>query len=322
MENESTFTTPSVPERIALGKTGLQISPLGLGTMQWGDRMFWDYGKGGYSDNDLRLVFERTLQAGVNFFDSAESYGNGRSETLLGQSVRAAGQPVVVASKYMPYPWRLRKADLIQALRRSLSRLGLPKLDLYQIHWPFPPRSVETWAEALADAAQAGLVQAVGVSNYSPDQMQRSYDVLARRGIPLASNQVRFNLLSRGPEKNGLLQACRELGVTLIAYSPLSQGLLTGKYTPQNPMRGVRGILTHGKLGPAQALIGLLREIGQAHGGKSPSQVALNWVMAKGALPIPGAKNLRQAEENLGALGWRLSENEIATLDAASDKIG
>jgi aryl-alcohol dehydrogenase-like predicted oxidoreductase len=309
------------PERIQLGKTDLQISPLGIGTWQWGDRMVWGYGQGGYSDDDLRAGFEDSLQAGINFFDTAEMYGGGRSETLLGQYVRASRVPVVVATKYMPYPWRLRKSNLREALLRSLNRLGLEKVDLYQIHWPFPPRPVETWADALADVVQAGLVNAVGVSNFSQDQMRRSYDVLARRGIPLASNQVRYNLFDRQAEKNGLLQACRELGVTLIAYSPLAQGLLTGKYTPQNPISGTRGFQYRRYLGPLQPLIGRMREIGQAHGGKSPAQVALNWVICKGALPIPGAKNVRQSHENIGALGWQLTETEVAALEEASNRV-
>jgi aryl-alcohol dehydrogenase-like predicted oxidoreductase len=311
----------TTPERISLGKTTLQISPLGIGTWQWGDRRTWDYGKGGYTDEDLRAGFEDSLEAGINFYDTAEVYGRGRSETLLGQYVQACGRTLVIATKFMPYPWRLRKAELKEALARSLQRLGMKKVDLYQMHWPFPPRPVGSWADALADVVEAGLVSAVGVSNYSRDQMRRAYDVLARRGIPLASNQVRYNLFDRKVEKNGLLHACRELGVTLIAYSPLAQGILTGKYTPQNPIRGTRGFTYRRYLGPIQPLVGLMREIGQAHGGKSPAQVALNWVICKRAVPIPGAKNVRQSHENIGALGWLLTESELSALDAASDRV-
>src|SRR5262249_6112696 len=137
--------------------------------------------------------------------------------------------------KFMPLFWRLRKGQLSRALRGSLKRLKVSKLDLYQIHWPSLPLSVETWAEALADAVEAGLTRAVGVSNYDVDQMRRTHGVLAKRCIPLASNQVEYNLLDRSPERNGVFDACRELGVTLIAYSPLAMGMLTGKYTPENP---------------------------------------------------------------------------------------
>ncbi len=320
MDANSTSNQSFPPQRVQLGKTSLMISPLGIGTWQWGDR-FWGYGQGSYTDDDLHAVFMESLRAGINFFDTAESYGGGRSEILLGQSLRSSGQQPVVATKFMPYPWRISRTNLMRFLKNSLKRLGLNRVDLYQIHWPFPPVPVETWAEALADAVGAGLTQAVGVSNYNLNQMRRSYQVLAKHNIPLASNQVRFNLLSRHPEKNGLLQACNEMGVTLIAYSPLAQGLLSGKYTPQNPIQGTRGLRHNRLLGQVQPLIGLMREIGQAHSGKSPAQIALNWVMAKKAVPIPGAKNLRQCQETIGAMGWSLTESEVAALDEASDRI-
>jgi aryl-alcohol dehydrogenase-like predicted oxidoreductase len=134
--------------------------------------------------------------------------------------------------------------------------------------------------------------------------------------VKLASNQVKFNLLDRAPERSGLLQACQELNVTLIAYSPLAQGLLTGKYTPQNPPKGARGVRSAKFLESIQPLIRLEREIGQAHGGKTPAQVALNWLLCKGTVPIPGAKNPRQLADNAGALGWRMTEDEVAALDA------
>jgi aryl-alcohol dehydrogenase-like predicted oxidoreductase len=218
-------------ERITLGSSNIQVSPLGIGTWQWGDRLLWNYGGGGYSDEDLRASFDHALQAGINFFDSAEVYGSGRSETLLGQAVRAAqsAAPPVIATKFAPYPWRLRRKALVSALKASLKRLGLPSVDLYQIHWPAPPMPVEHWAAGLADAVQAGLTRAVGVSNYSVEQMRRATETLARYGIPLASNQVRYHLLDRSVERSGLLKACREMNDTLIAYSPLGQGLLTGK---------------------------------------------------------------------------------------------
>ena len=313
--------TTTTPERIMLGKTSLQISPLGVGTWQWGDRMVWAYGRSGFTDADLRAGFEDSLAAGINFFDTAEAYGNGHSETLLGQFVRACGQSPVIATKFMPYPWRLSKSSLRASLINSLARLGLKKVDLYQMHWPLPPVPVETWAGALADAVDAGLVTAVGVSNYSRSQMRRAYGTLAKRGIPLASNQVRFNLFDRKAEKSGLLQACHELGVTLIAYSPLAQGMLTGKYTLRHPILGMRGFAYAWFLGSIQPLIRLMRQIGEAHGGKSPAQVALNWVICKGAVPIPGAKNQRQAHENIGALGWLLTADEVNQLDMASNRV-
>lgn len=311
--------------QLSLGNTGIRISPLGIGAWAWGDRLYWGYGRD-YAEDDLRASFEICLEAGVNFFDSAESYARGRSERLLGEFVRSvpageAGRPVV-ATKFMPYPWRLAKAQLLQALRGSLKRLGLERVDLYQVHWPFPPIPIETWMEAMAEAVEAGLARAVGVSNFSPAQMRLAHAALVRRGIPLASNQVEYNLLNRRIERNGLLALCRQLGVTLIAYSPLAQGVLTGKYTPRQPLSGPRALRYRADLlARTQPLIRLMQEIGRQHGGKSPAQVALNWTICKGAVPIAGVKNARQARENLGALGWRLAETEVQALEQAADSI-
>jgi aryl-alcohol dehydrogenase-like predicted oxidoreductase len=316
---ESRPPDSSTLERIWLGKTELRISPLGIGTWQWGDRFFWDYGKGGYSDEDLRAAFQDGLQAGINFFDTAETYGRGRSETLLGEFARSANQPLVIATKFMPYPWRLRKRSLILALKRSLERLGMERVDLYQIHWPSPPISIETWVSAIAGVLEEGLTRSVGVSNFNKEQTLRSVDILSKKDALLASNQVNYSLFDRTAEKNGLLKTCHGLGVTLIAYSPLAQGLLTGKYTPDNPMKGMRNWRYRKYLAKIQPLIGLMREIGQDHDGKSPSQVALNWVICKGAVPIPGAKNARQAIENSMATGWRLTPEEVLALDNASE---
>ncbi len=316
------MTTTSTDETTPLGRTGLRVTPLGLGTWQWGDSMFWGYGKG-YAESEIKAAFDASLAAGITFFDTAEVYGRGRSEQFLGRFIAGRREGLVIATKFMPLPWRLGKGQLIAALRKSLERLGLAQVDLYQVHWPFPPRPVEFWADALADAVAAGLARAVGVSNYNADQMRRAHEVLAKRGVPLASNQVEYSLLHRAPERNGVLDACRELGVTLIAYSPLAQGMLTGKYGPDNPPPGLRGRRFRREyLARIQPLIGLLREIGQAHGGKSPNQVALNWLISQGAVPIPGAKNARQAEQNAGALGWRLTADEVAALAEASAALG
>ena len=309
-------------DRVPLGATGIQISPMGIGTWAWGDTWFWQYGKGGYTDADLNVAYQASLAHGITFFDTAEMYGRGRSERLLGQFARKAGWSVVITTKFFPLPWRVSKGQLAGALRHSLDRLGLESVDLYQMHWPFPPVPIDTWMDAMADAVEAGLIRAVGVSNYNAEQTRRAYDALARRGVPLASNQVDYSLLQRKPETNGLLALCKQLNVTLIAYSPLAQGLLTGKYTPQNPPPGLRGRRYGGILAKIQPLTSLLREIGQAHGGKTPAQVALNWTISKGTVPIPGAKNARQAIDNAGALGWRLADAEVAALDAASSRVG
>jgi aryl-alcohol dehydrogenase-like predicted oxidoreductase len=238
---------------------------------------------------------------------------------VLGRFMCASGQPVMIATKFMPFPWRLRRGSLLRALRGSLRRLGMAQADLYQIHWPTPPLSIETWMDALADTVEAGLTRMVGVSNYNLAQMRRAHATLARRGVALASNQVEYSLLHRDPEHNGVLDACRQLGVTLITYSPLAKGLLTGKYTPEEPPPAARRRLLGPQLPRVQPLIRLMREIGEAHGGKTPAQVALNWIICKGAVPIPGARNARQAAQNARAVGWRLTGDQIAALDAVTE---
>ena len=297
----------------------LKNAEMGLGAWAWGDRMMWNYGHG-YTDNDIAEAFKISLKMGVNLVDTAEVYGSGRSESLLGQFLKDTKEPVLVATKFMPFPWRLSKNTLFTALHHSLERLGLDKVDLYQIHWPFPPKRVEYWAEVLAQVVKAGLTRTVGVSNYSKDQTKRVHAVLAKYNIPLASNQVQYHLLDRKVEKNGLLDFCKENGIRLIAYSPLAKGMLTGKFTVETPPPGTRGRIYANILKDLPALIALMTEIGQGHGGKTPGQVALNWIICKGALPIPGAKNARQAEQNAGATGWRLEAEEVKALDKASDR--
>lgn len=308
----------AAPRRVKLGTGGVDISELGIGTWAWGDRLYWGYGRT-YDAADLRAAFDVAVDSGIDFFDTAEVYGWGRSERFLGDFMRESGSALVTGTKFFPFPWRFRRCSLLRALRHSLRRLRVERVDLYQVHWPYPPRSVQTWASALADAVEQGLVRAVGVSNYNVGQMRRAYDVLQQRGIRLASNQIRFSLLHRAPETNGLLRACRELGVTVIAYSPMEQGLLTGKYGRDRPPPGARRLRLRRKLAKADRMVALLREIGSGRAGRSPAQVALNWVICKGAVPIPGVKNYAQAKEVIGAAGWRLGDDEVAALDRAAE---
>jgi aryl-alcohol dehydrogenase-like predicted oxidoreductase len=311
-------TDQQIIDKVQLGKTGLLIPPMGTGCWQWGDRFFWGFGRG-YSDNDVKQSFDISLAAGINFFDTAEVYGNGTSERLLGSFAAQTDQPLVIASKFMPYPWRLLSSNLSHALERSLKRLQMQKVALYQIHLPMPPMPVQYWVKELADVVKKGLASAVGVSNYNANQTRKAHSVLDAEGLPLASNQVEYSLLNRSIERNGVLDTCQELGVTVIAYSPLAKGMLTGKYTEENIPRGIRARQYNSDyLKRLKPLIRLLKDIGHAHDGKSPAQVSLNWLMMKGVVPIPGAKNARQAKENVDALGWRLSDSEVQALDEAS----
>ena len=312
-------------ERVRLGQTDIEVSALGIGTWQWGDRRYWGYGRD-YGEEDVETAFRTAVDAGIDFFDTAEAYGGGESERLLGRFMRESGARVVVTTKFMPLPWRVRGRSLIEALRRSLERLQLERVDLYLVHGPLPLRSPETWARALADAVEAGLARAVGVSNYNVDRVRRAHDALSRRGVPLATNQIELSLLNRTRETEGLLDVCRDLGVTVIAYSPLAQGMLTGKYSRAKRMPRFRRLAARlrrvrseiGRADEFEKLLGTMREVGEAHGGKTQAQVALNWVMCKGALPIPGARSAEHARSSARALGWRLTDEEVALLDETS----
>jgi aryl-alcohol dehydrogenase-like predicted oxidoreductase len=294
-----------------------------VGTWAWGDRGTW--GMGGY-DTDLTRdsiqdAWDTSIAAGVNFFDTAEVYGRGESERIIGAMLARDPEQaasVVIATKFMPSPWKVDvRGALLRSLRASLERLGLPSVDLYQIHGPISLRSHGALADALASAHQAGLVKAVGVSNYSAKETGAMAAALRERGLRLATNQIEFSLLRRSPETSGLLKACADQGVVPLAYSPIGQGRLTGKYSASNPPPGKRTFSNH-PMALVDVVVAELRSIGEKYGGKLPSQVALNWVIAKGAVPIPGAKSRQQAEENAGALGWRMDDDDLARLDRAA----
>jgi aryl-alcohol dehydrogenase-like predicted oxidoreductase len=307
---------------VPLGKTDIMITTVGVGTWAWGDRLIWGYGGSSFTDADIREAFDVSLQNGANWFDSAEVYGMGKSERFLGLFLPTTKQEVLIATKFFPFPWRLRKAAMLRALRKSLKRLQLSRVDLYQIHAPIGLWSKSAYVSTLADAVNAGLIRAVGVSNFNTDKTKLANETLLAAGVPLASNQVEYSLFDRHIEKNGLLDYCLENEITVIAYSPLAKGMVTGKYGPENPPPGPRKrMYPPEKLQQAQPLIQLLKEIGTEH-GKTPVQVALNWTICKGTVPIPGAKNAKQAAENLGAMGWRLSPEEVLALDEASNLLG
>jgi aryl-alcohol dehydrogenase-like predicted oxidoreductase len=297
----------------------LHAVEMGLGAWQWGDRVVWGYGQT-HTDKDIRETFDISLNLGIRFVDTAEIYGSGRSEQMLGAFLKETDQPVLVATKFFPWPWRLTKKFLPRALKGSLERLGLESVDLYQIHWPSFLLSPEAMMEGMVECVKQGWTRTVGVSNFDNSQMLRAYSTLAQHGIPLASNQVHYSLLNRTVEKNGMLARCKELGIRLIAYSPLEMGLLTGKYSPENPPPGTRGPKYAELLKKLPPVIRTLQEVGQNH-GKTMPQVALNWLICKGTMPIPGAKNVRQAEDNAGGAGWRMEEAEVAKLDEVSETI-
>ncbi len=295
--------------------TGIQ---LGIGTWAWGDKLVWGYGNS-YSEADIREAFKVCVGGGIRFFDSAEVYGQGKAETILGELCAQEDEEFVTATKMMPFPWRLFHNSLKFALQNSLRRLRVNQVQLYQMHWPLPPVKVDTWMDRMAEVVDAGMVKAVGVSNYNLEQTITAHEALKKRGLRLASNQVEYHLLERRIEQNGLMEYCLEEGIKIIAYSPLAMGILTGKYTPENPPAGTRAAqYNRSYLEKIQPLIKTLIRIGNDADGKSAGQVAINWCIQKGTLPIPGVKNAAQAVQNLGAIGWQLDAEEMALLDEVS----
>ncbi|KAJ3325777.1 hypothetical protein HDU76_013127 [Blyttiomyces sp. JEL0837] len=313
---------PTGETLIKLGET-VQIPPIGVGTWSWANPE-WGFGENGFDEASVTEAFEAIQKSSPvsAFYDTAEMYAAGASEKLIGKLIAShpsESDRIITASKFIPLPWKISyPSSLLSALKDSLERCGLKSFELYQIHGPVHLRPIEVLADALAVAYKEGLVKAVGVSNYSIDEMKRMHAALAKHGIPLASNQVEFSLLRRHPETAGLIKAAHELGVVILAYSPLGMGKLTGKYSSSNPppksVQGRFGRVALDQLGP---LLDTLNEVAKKY-NKTASQVSLNWIICKGAVPIPGAKNAKQAEGNLGALGWRLSAEDVAKLDSVA----
>jgi aryl-alcohol dehydrogenase-like predicted oxidoreductase len=281
-----------------LGKSNLRVPRMGVGAMVWGDPKGFArlhpaqtaYG-GAHGIEEERRAVEVSMEAGVNLFDTAAMYSMGAAEKRLGELAR--DRDVIIATKY-PSGFSFRVEDFPKELEATLARLGRDSIDIYQHHYPNARLSIPELMDQVADAVEAGKIKAVGLSNYSVEQMREAHAALAKRGIPLASNQVEYSLLHRKPEVDGVLDACRELGITLMAYSPLAGGMLTGKYSAQNRPGGFfRRILPQYRrktLDAIQPVIKLLREIGDRY-SKTPSQVALRWLMENPiVLPIPGRK--------------------------------
>lgn len=301
-------------QSVELGRTGIVLAPLGVGAMSWGTKRALAYG-GADSAEAEQEALGALLEGGVTLVDTAEMY---RNETRIGELVRGHNE-VVLATKYAPFIWR-RRASVLAALDRSLKRLEVGHVDLYQVHMQPRTMSMRTLMNELVKAYRDGRILAIGVSNFDERRLREAHAILASEGIALASNQVQYSLLHREPESNGVLDACRELGVTLIAYMPLASGALTGKYHAGNKPSGIRRVLPSFRGSNFDALppvIELLTEIGNKHEA-TPSQVALRWVIQHGAVPIPGAKNAVQARSNAGALNIVLDQSEMDALDEAT----
>lgn len=314
------------------GAAALTLPPMGCGTWAWGNRLLWGYDP--TMDTELQQVFNTCVSQGVTLFDSGDSYGtgrlNGRSEVLLGQFAQAYQGPhqddLWIATKLAAYPWRLTAGSVVKAGEASARRLGRP-VDLVQMHWStanYAPWQEGPFLDGLMDLYGQGQVRAIGLSNFGPKRLRWAYQRCQDRGMAIATLQVQYSLLSTYPVTElGLKDLCDQLGIRLIAYSPLALGLLTGKYSAAGPYpKGLRGFLFRQILPGIQPLLDTLGAIA-AERHKTPAQIALNWCIAKGTMPIPGAKTLTQAQQNIGALGWSLGDGEIMELDQAikrSDK--
>lgn len=311
-------------------RVNLSLPVMGCGTWAWGNRLLWGYNPG--MDQELQEVFNLCVENGVTLFDTGDSYGtgklNGRSEMLLGKFAQECSlvpqDQLCLATKLAPYPWRLTRKSMRLAAEASAKRLGR-NIDLVQMHWStanYAPWQEGSLLAALGDLKEQGLVKGIGLSNYGPKRLKQVYQRFADRGIAIATLQVQYSLLSTYPVTElGLKEVCNELGIKLIAYSPLALGLLTGKYntTSQLPS-GIRGGLFKQVLPGMTELSRCLAEIAQNR-QKTQAQIALNWCIAKDTIPIPGAKNTTQARENLGALGWSLTTAEVEALDQAATRV-
>ncbi|MGK7888023.1 MAG: aldo/keto reductase [Leptolyngbyaceae cyanobacterium] len=309
---------------------------MGCGTWAWGNRVLWDYDP--TMDAQLQTVFNQCVQNGVTLFDTGDSYGTGKlkgqSEKLLGrftreyindldESNRANRDSICLATKLAAYPWRLTRQSMVNAAAASAERLQRP-IDLVQMHWStanYAPWQESALLDGLADLYVQGKVKGIGLSNYGPKRLTKIYQKLSERGVPILTLQVQYSLLSTYPVTElDVKTLCDQLGIHMIAYSPLGLGLLTGKYKANGPFpKGIRGFLFRQLRPGIQPLLNCLEAIAQQR-QKTMAQVALNWCISQGTIPIPGAKTVQQAQDNIGALGWSLTTGERDELTAAATR--
>ena len=309
-----------------LGKTSIKVTPIGLGMMEFsGGGGLVGLGFPTISQEVKNATVRAALDGGINWFDTAELYGGGVSELSLATALKAAGktnQEVVVATKWLPL---LRTArNIPRTIQDRMRFLEGYTISLYMVHMPYGLSSPEAEMDAMAELVEAGKIRSVGVSNFNPERMRRAHQALQKHGLPLAVNQVRYSLLDRSIETNGILDTAKELGITIIAYTPLASGMLTGKYHAhpellQKKMFYWRGRL-QSSLEKSRTLVAGLEEIGAKY-NVTPAQVALNWVIhsqGETVVTIPGATKVSQAAESAGAMKFKLSADDMARLDELS----
>lgn len=312
-----------------LGKTDILVSPIGLGVMEFaggGGILGWVFPV--IPQQEKNAIIKAALDGGINWFDTAEAYGSGVSERSLATALKAAGksdQEVIVATKWLPF---FRTAGNIpHSINDRLHYLDGYSISNYMVHQPTSFSSPEAEMNAMADLVEAGKIRSVGVSNFSSIRMRRAHAALAKRGLPLAVNQVRYSLVSRAIETNGVMETAKELGVTIIAYTPIERGLLSGKYH-KNPellrkISGWRRASMQRNLERTRPLINAMDEI-TSRNEATIAQVALNWLInfnGETVVTIPGATKVLQASESAAAMNFRLSDEEMARLDDVSRRL-
>ena len=294
---------------------GNRLSAIGLGTWQFGSKD-WGYGSE-YADVEAGRILQRALDLGVNVIDTAEIYGRGNSERIVGQALGDRRKEAFVATKVFPIA---PTAGWVESHgRKSVERLGIDVIDLYQIHWPNPLVPIGQQMEGMRRLQKSGTVTEVGVSNYSLDRWRAAEDAL---GSPVLSNQVQYSLVARKPDAE-LVPYAQANDRLVIAYSPLGMGLLSGRYTSANPPKGSarlnNPLFLPENLDRAQPLIDAVRAVANAHDA-TPAQVALAWVISHpNVVAIPGASSVAQLEANIAAADLELTIDEIAALTRASD---
>lgn len=305
-----------------LGSSDLRVSPIGLGTWQFSKGQgiggnFWSV----LEDENIKEIVRASLASGINWFDSAEAYGWGASEKALASALASLGKDAIIATKWMPV---FRTAgSMPRIVEKQLRRLK--HIDLYQVHNPASFSSVEKEMDVLAGLVEKKKIRFIGVSNFSASRMRRADARLRAHGLRLASNQMLYNLLDRKIESNGVLETAKELGVSIIAYSPLKQGILTGRFHDDpgavQSLGGYRKYLPAFKpkgLDRTRPLIDLLKQISQKHNAV-PSQIALAWLISNElVVAIPGASSSAQAVRNAASMDINLSDEEMHLLDEMS----
>lgn len=291
-----------------------------IGAWPWGDTATWHWKEEEWPA--VQAAWKTLYEAGINFIDTAQVYGNGYSEELVGRLVKGLPRnSFVVQTKWFGSILKpgsfLHPVDApLNAIKGSLQRMGLDYVDIYLVHGHIHVQSIDSVAKGLAKCVEQGLAKAVGIANYDPEDMLQMKEALAKHGIPLATNQVEYSVLRRWPEVHRNLSACKDNGVVFQGYSSLANGRLTGKYTVDNPPPSTYKFSSY-DMKDVEPVVQTLKRIGDKY-GKKPASVALNWSISKGAVPVVGIRNPEQAQQAIDALGWRLTPGDMVEIDQVS----